>query len=260
VTCKSTGQWIAVAFFGLLLGACSGVPLGEDGSEPGLESARGAGETGSERTASVKQALPIEPREDWDTDSDGDGALDSWDNCTYVSNPGQSDCDGDGRGDACDSDNTRPTMLLCHIDVDEHLFDVDIELYTVDGHYGANCGGQPISYSKRRITTVGCSTFTAIFDQSKCGRRVQAKIVELAGQGYIPIVTKENVDKCPKYPTPPPPPVTPPPVCQYTPINIGMTCYESWCAESFGRTCAAAGGQTGIDPGGYYTCQRAVCN
>jgi predicted outer membrane repeat protein len=35
-------------------------------------------------------------------DSDGDGVNDSGDNCPDVANPAQADCDGDGRGDACD--------------------------------------------------------------------------------------------------------------------------------------------------------------
>ena len=35
-------------------------------------------------------------------DSDGDGVLDTDDNCPSVANPGQADADGDGDGDACD--------------------------------------------------------------------------------------------------------------------------------------------------------------
>jgi len=37
-------------------------------------------------------------------DSDADGIVDATDNCPTVSNPGQTDLDGDGLGDACDAD------------------------------------------------------------------------------------------------------------------------------------------------------------
>lgn len=41
-------------------------------------------------------------------DSDGDGVIDSEDNCPDVFNPGQGDADGDGVGDACDPDAPSP--------------------------------------------------------------------------------------------------------------------------------------------------------
>lgn len=40
----------------------------------------------------------------YDSDSDGDGVLDSSDNCLNVSNPDQRDTDGDGYGNYCDAD------------------------------------------------------------------------------------------------------------------------------------------------------------
>jgi|GEM_PF-4257337 len=39
------------------------------------------------------------------TDSDGDGVYDDVDNCINTPNASQADCDGDGKGDACDSLN-----------------------------------------------------------------------------------------------------------------------------------------------------------
>lgn len=47
----------------------------------------------------VSSALPPPP------DSDGDGIEDSLDNCPLVANPDQLDTDGDGQGDACDTDD-----------------------------------------------------------------------------------------------------------------------------------------------------------
>ena len=38
-----------------------------------------------------------------DADDDGDGRLNCVDNCPSIGNPSQADCDGDGKGDACDA-------------------------------------------------------------------------------------------------------------------------------------------------------------
>lgn len=81
-------------------------------------------------------------------DPDGDGVCAAMDNCPNVSNPDQSDCDGDGVGDACDPDF--PCVVTCPqpgcddggIDCD---FDSNCEVNLTDlaillVHFGAPSG------------------------------------------------------------------------------------------------------------------------
>jgi cysteine-rich repeat protein len=46
-------------------------------------------------------------------DTDGDGVIDCQDNCPTVSNPDQSDIDGDGIGDRCDANDCDPAHPFC---------------------------------------------------------------------------------------------------------------------------------------------------
>lgn len=87
--------------------------------------------------------------------------------------------------------------LICHLDIDTHLFDVDIEVYAVDLQRDTSCANYSDRYVKSRKGKVSCSHFTSLFDGSTCARRVENKIAEIAATGYIPIVTKEDVDFCP---------------------------------------------------------------
>ena len=54
---------------------------------------------------------PIDPLIVNNSDADSDGIDDSTDNCIAIANPNQDDVDGDGIGDACDSDNDNDGII-----------------------------------------------------------------------------------------------------------------------------------------------------
>ncbi|MCB0335962.1 MAG: thrombospondin type 3 repeat-containing protein [Bdellovibrionales bacterium] len=56
-----------------------------------------------------------------DRDSDDDGISDTSDNCPYTRNPGQADHDGDGKGDKCDNDAPQ----INDRDEDDYADDID---------------------------------------------------------------------------------------------------------------------------------------
>ena len=68
-------------------------------------------------------------------DYDGDGLQypQNGDNCACTYNPDQTDCDGDGRGDACDPINARWDLVQdlgwCDTDFDSHVGYWSVELY-----------------------------------------------------------------------------------------------------------------------------------
>jgi hypothetical protein len=83
-------------------------------------------------------------------DADGDGVPDGSDNCPAVFNPNQADCDGDGQGDACESDpdangNGVPdicetALVLSEIRIDMPGSDCN-EYIEIRGTPGATLGG-----------------------------------------------------------------------------------------------------------------------
>jgi len=69
------------------------------------------------------------------SDIDGDGVVNTADNCPQIANPSQVDCDGDGAGDACDPENARwqvsDNPAPCHIDHDTHALWYTLEFYAL---------------------------------------------------------------------------------------------------------------------------------
>lgn len=84
-------MWRIALLVGLALGAC-----GFRGNEP-------AGTVAADAALPPRDAPGIDPDAVTPADSDGDGVVNTADNCPLVVNPQQYDEDGDQRGDACDN-------------------------------------------------------------------------------------------------------------------------------------------------------------
>lgn len=91
-------------------------------------------------------------------DLDGDGVLNTVDNCTCTPNTNQADCDHDGAGDACDSISTwtwtGTQTAACYIDVDDHVLWETVEIYGRDAYHN-DCTGQTC-YKRKLLTSFNC--------------------------------------------------------------------------------------------------------
>lgn len=87
---------------------------------------------------------------------------------------------------------------VCHLDLDNHIFSVDVEFYTADSYNNVSCSGSgPTKYKKRYLGKVSCSAWTGLVHPSVCKARVDNKIAQLAGQGYLPNFPDADIDNCP---------------------------------------------------------------
>jgi hypothetical protein len=87
--------------------------------------------------------------------------------------------------------------LICHLDMDKHWNEIDIEINAATAYEDTGCAHHPDRWSKQRVATVECSLWTSFTNKEKCERRVTEKITQLASQGYVPTVTDVDKDLCP---------------------------------------------------------------
>src|SRR5262245_5386080 len=78
-------------------------------------------------------------------DSDGDGVCDAMDNCPAVSNPGQSNLDGDLLGDACDDDDAELNVTRLELKHGSNRSANDLSLYRVKGDILLGPSESPLS-------------------------------------------------------------------------------------------------------------------
>ncbi len=100
-------------------------------------------------------------------DLDGDGVINTSDNCQCLANSNQANCDFDAYGDACDlQDNSWRRISVgtrnCYLDEDEHIYVKTLELYYQDV-YRSSCTGQTC-YDKYLKDSVDCPLGSNIYN------------------------------------------------------------------------------------------------
>ncbi|HLE85919.1 MAG TPA: hypothetical protein VJG13_16390 [Thermoanaerobaculia bacterium] len=95
-------------------------------------------------------------------DLDGDGVLNTSDNCLCTSNAGQADCDGDNLGTVCDPENASYQQVSnqrCWIDRDAHATHYDLEDYWERRYLDFSSCGAPDKYVRYKNNEATCFGF-----------------------------------------------------------------------------------------------------
>lgn len=110
-------------------------------------------------------------------DCDFDGVPNLQDNCPVVRNPSQTDCDNDGRGNACDSQNgifqASGGERTCEIDQDTHIFNFDLEHYVEQRFVDITACNSPDRYVKRKAHERSCTRQPVSCCHSKLGDSIR---------------------------------------------------------------------------------------
>ena len=106
-------------------------------------------------------------------DYDGDGLLDTNDNCPNVYNPNQANCDNDFYGDVCDSQDNSWTLIsvgntMCAVDQGDKPRGVELRISYQD-RYRSGCTGA-ICHKKVGKYTYTCTWGTQSTDLLQCCR------------------------------------------------------------------------------------------
>lgn len=98
-------------------------------------------------------------------DPDGDSVI--WnDNCPSTYNPNQADCDGDGRGTACDTDNGIWSQIgatsMCVIIGRTHVGYVDVQAHYEAEYQDVSACGSPNSWKRFAVPGTTCYGFISL--------------------------------------------------------------------------------------------------